>query len=60
MVHIIISCLVLLLLSFFFKFICFKVLPEKHSLKMIKNYSVQVNWFVFLVRHRDLNMINPH
>ena len=30
--------------------LCSKVLPEKHSLKMIKNYSVQVNWFVFLVR----------
>lgn len=26
----------------------YQVQPEKHSLKMIKNYSVQVNWFVFL------------
>ncbi|RMX47251.1 hypothetical protein pdam_00012913 [Pocillopora damicornis] len=27
----------------------YQVLPEKRSLKMIKNYSVQVNWFVFLL-----------
>ena len=37
-------------LAFSFLLFCLKVLPEKHSLKMIKNYSVQVNWFVFLVR----------
>lgn len=34
----------------------FKVFPEKHSLKMIKNYSVQVNWFVFLVRERCIKI----
>ena len=30
---------------------CFhQVFPEKNSLKLIKNYNVQVNWFVYLVR----------
>ena len=33
-----------------------KVLPEKRSLKMIKNYSVQVNWFVFLVRQNIMRV----
>lgn len=42
-------CMLLIHILYCFLF-CFKVLPEKHSLKMIKNYSVQVNWFVFLVR----------
>ena len=40
----------LLKLVIVFSLFCPKVQPEKHSLKMIKNYSVQVNWFVFLVR----------
>jgi hypothetical protein len=31
----------------------FKVYPEKNSLKLIKNYSVQVNWFVYLVSNRE-------
>lgn len=46
----------------------YQVLPEKHSLKMIKNYSVQVNWFVFLPESAVLllsssglgNVIHPY
>lgn len=46
----------------------YQVFPEKHSLKMIKNYSVQVNWFVFLPESAVLllsssglgNVIHPY
>lgn len=46
----------------------YQVLPEKRSLKMIKNYSVQVNWFVFLPESAVLllsssglgNVIHPY
>ncbi|XP_032220481.2 regulator of MON1-CCZ1 complex isoform X2 [Nematostella vectensis] len=46
----------------------FQVMPEKHSLKMIKNYNVQVNWFVFLPESAMLllsssgygNVIHPY
>ncbi|XP_028515381.1 regulator of MON1-CCZ1 complex [Exaiptasia diaphana] len=46
----------------------FQVMPEKHSLKMIKNYNVQVNWFVFLPESAMLllsssghgNIIHPY
>ncbi|XP_068750238.1 regulator of MON1-CCZ1 complex-like isoform X2 [Montipora capricornis] len=46
----------------------YQVLPDKHSLKMIKNYSVQVNWFVFLPESAVLllsssglgNVIHPY
>ncbi|KAK3753262.1 hypothetical protein QZH41_015205 [Actinostola sp. cb2023] len=46
----------------------YQVMPEKHSLKMIKNYNVQVNWFVFLPESAMLllsssghgNIIHPY